>query len=256
MQTAPSRQPTNVRGGTKGRHRPPFRANQAGHIDNRPFLWILPILAAFATHHLLELKTGKGLFETLLTLPSPWPGFLASVAGVLLAGLAVLAVASRIAIGPPFRNEPAVEGTLLVERRPILTVIGLWVAAFGLTFLVFGLLGEGWLWGLVATLGVAIVAAGALPILSRSTWQLAPGEIVRREWLLGPVRTERWKVPGAASFTLDEHTTGGAFGQPLALHYRVRLGDVTLFEGTDGERAKALLAALRRSYPATEPTGE
>ena len=220
----------------------------AGYIDNRATLWIVLILAAIAVTQYASLRTGMGVIELFWSLPSPWPSFLITLAGVVAVGVAALFAAARLWRGAPFRISAAPDGTHLRERASGPLFGGLFLAMLALTLVAFGLIGSGWWWGLVAVTGLLLLLVAASVLSRRVTWELAADAITRSERLFGSPRIQAWRVPGSPSFTLDETTTGGAFGQPLETRYRVRLGESVLLETGDVAQANGFIAALRTTY--------
>ena len=223
----------------------------SGHIDNRSTLWIVLILAAVAVPLFVEKKSGMGVVEQFWSLPHPWPGFLLALPAVLVLCFVVLFAGTRRGNATPPSPVDHAGITHLPEREGnrFNLLAGLCSAMLGLTLLVFGVLGPGWVWVLVALVGVLLLGVAALLASMRTTWTFAPGEITRTERVFGQAQTETWSVPEEAVFARSEHTTGGAFGQPLATHYQVRLGEATLLECADRGRADALIAALEAAYP-------
>ena len=227
----------------------------AGYIDNRATLWIVLILAAIAVTHYASVRTGKGVIELFWSLPPPWPSFLITVAGMVAVGVVALFVAARLWRGAPFRISTGTNGTRLREQAPGQLFGGLLLAMLALTLVVFGLIGPGWWWGLVAVTGLLLLLVAASVLSRRVTWELAADAITRSERLFGSPTVQAWPVPGSPSFTLDETTTGGAFGQPLETRYRVRLGESVLLETGDAVQANEFIAALRTAYRSTTDPG-
>jgi len=223
----------------------------SGHIDNRSTLWIVLILAAVAVPLFLEQKTGMGAVEQFWSLPHPWPAFLLALPAVLVLSIIVLLAGTRLgnATPPSPVHDAGVTQLPEHERNRFNLLAGVCTALLGMTLLVFGVLGPGWVWVLVALVGVLLLAVAAMLASMRTNWTFAPGEISRTERAFGQPQIETWTVPGAPEFTRSEYTTGGAFGQPLEVHYQVRLGEATLLDCTDKGRADALYAALEATYP-------
>jgi hypothetical protein len=227
----------------------------AGYIDNRPTLWIVLILAGIAVTQYASMRTGKGVLELFWSLPPPWPSFLLTVTGVVAVGVTVLFVGVRLWHGAPFRISTVTHGTRLRQQAPGQLFGGLLLAMLALTLVAFGLSGPGWWWGLVAVTGLLLLVVAASVLSRRVTWELAADTITRSERLFGSPRVQAWPVPARPSFTLDETTTGGAFGQPLESRYQVRLGENVLLETADAAQANGFIGALRSAYnTSTDPS--
>lgn len=242
-----------MRGGAGNRQ--PVGTSAAGYIDNRSTVWIVLIIGAIAITHYASLKSGKGVIELFWSLPPSWPTFLITLAGVALTGLLGLFVAAALWHGAPFTVVQESGVDLLREREPGQVLGGVYVATVALTLVAFGLVGSGWLWGLIAVLGLLLLSVAGSVLLRRVTWELSTDAISRSERLFGSPRIQAWPVPESPEFVIDEITTGGAFGQPLERRHRVRLGESVLLETGDAERAASLLTHLQTAYPQPEQPG-
>lgn len=235
--------------------RQPVGSSSAGYIDNRSTLWIVLIIGGIAITHFASLKSGKGVVELFWSLPPPWPTFLITLAVVTASGVLGLFVAAALWHGAPFTVVQSPDGTRLREREPGQWLGGLFVAALALTMVAFGLVGSGWLWGLMATLGLLLLVVAGSVLSRRVTWEFTADAITRSERLFGSPRVQAWPVPETPEFAIDEVSTGGAFGQPLETRHCVRLDDSVLLETGDAEQAAALLTALQTAYPQPERPG-
>jgi hypothetical protein len=232
----------------------PAATHQHGHIDNRPVLVVVLVLAAVAAASLYTQRTGTTPGELLGSLSPLARGFLVAL-GLAVVGAVLAAVleAHRVLEAGPFPVRAVDRAQVILGRNAGPLATGSYLLVTGTVFAGFGVAGDGAAWVLVLACGLAALLAGTALLGVRRAW-VAEAHAIRseRRWFGRALRdAERvtWGAGEPPTIDLQRATSGGAFGQPLVTRSRVAIGGRLLFEsGNEGE-AEAFVAALRAVYP-------
>jgi hypothetical protein len=221
--------------------------DRSGHIDNSLTIWIVLVIVVIAGARLYQLKTGSSVSDLLASVPGTWWAFLARTAVLVGVGAAAgFAAGSRE--GPDLlRVEYSDARAVLRVRDTATRVVGIFVILIALHSLHFA-------WALGGVTGWVIGAGGAVLGFLGFAATTGSRRVVVEEGRVAfesggggmaePLAEHTWKPGSRPEVVADSHTTGGAFGQPLRVHERGKVGDTVLYEGPRKDLAEALAEAV------------
>ena len=218
-----------------------LRDPRAGHVDHSIVYWIVLILAAIALPRFVEQATGRSLAEHWRDLPPDLTSFVGRTV-LLLAGMVVVAFLAEVAAGGRWRTHPGEGRVVIAAPRPGARAAGVGLALIAVHAVWAGLAGQGPFWWVVTGVGALVAPFAVVAIGANERVVVEPDEV---RWQSRLFRFETGcrtiAVPnGGGAVTLDQRSTGGAFGQPLVISYTVRIGAEELHALGRADRAEAL----------------
>jgi hypothetical protein len=221
-----------------------------GHIDNSIVIWIMLILALIAVPRFVEQATGQTLSAFWQGLPADRTGFLVRSLIFVVAIPLVTAVVAFSGLGGQLRPRRLSDRIVIRIPQVGAQTFGLGICALGLYLTFAGLAGQGLFWWVVVVVGLGCVLL-AIPIVGQNDHVVVEADLVAWESRLfrSVTRRQECAIPGSdpAAVTTESRRTGGAFGQPLTMHYSVNVGGHELFEGTSESRAEELKRAVTQA---------
>ncbi len=227
-------------------HRNERPGSRAGHMDNGVLLFIFPIIGVIAALVIYQNTTGNLPVTLWRNLPDDVRSF--SIRAPLLV-LAVLGVSVGGSLARERGLRPERDGDRMRIR---LTEPGRRIFGVGLLVLAIymgwaGVAGQGLFWWLVLALAVVLALAGSTLAATGDRIFVEPGAITSERTLFGTVMSsDEHPIPSlvGADVSVEEQTSGGAFGQPLRLSYAVSVDSVKVHTNPSQIRAAALRSAL------------
>jgi hypothetical protein len=149
--------------------------------------------------------------------------------------------------GDGLRTQSQTNQILIQLRQPGTHLFGLGLFVVALYVTGSGVIGEGIFWWIAIGVGLVSGLLG-ISVLGQNDRVIVEADRVVWESRFFRAVSQRKECSVAPSdspaVTMDTHTTGGAFGQPLEDHHTVRVGGEVLYTDSNQSRADALTRSI------------